>query len=265
MPSKCPVALINKLYEGQIVRTTYFPEIIPSTMRFLLLSLLLITALPAFAQFDSAFFDMGLDTMHYLIDLPDDYGDDDKDHPLVLFLHGGGESGSDLRKVLKNGLPKHIVAGERFPFITVAPQNRYVSGFWDIAGLTHLLDYLEEELRIDKNRIYVTGLSRGGLGTWMLAMHNKGRFAAIAPVCGAVPASYDIWIPRNLPIWVFHGTDDDLIHPSESVNMVENLRQKKLDPLPKLTLYEGVGHNSWEKAYADPELYRWLLQHSLQD
>ncbi|MEM9261659.1 MAG: dienelactone hydrolase family protein, partial [Bacteroidota bacterium] len=108
-------------------------------------------------------------------------------------------------------------------------------------------------------RVYVTGLSRGGLGTWMLAMQNQGRFAAIAPVCGAVPASYDIWIPSGLPIWVFHGADDGLIHPSESINMVENLRAKKIDPLPKLTIYEGVGHNAWEPAYADPALYEWLL------
>lgn len=232
-------------------------------MRFFLLCLLFASGTSASAQFDSAFFDMGLDTMHYLINLPEGYAEGDQEVPLVLFLHGGGESGRDLRKVYRHGLPKHIVAGEKFPFITVAPQNRFVAGFWDIAGLTHLLDDLEKRLRIDKQRVYVTGLSRGGLGTWMLAMHNQGRFAAIAPVCGAVPASYDIWIPRNLPIWVFHGTDDDLIHPSESVNIVENLRLKKMNPQPKLTLYEGVGHNAWDKAYADPELYRWLLRHSL--
>ncbi len=234
-------------------------------MRYLLFSLLLLWGNVTFAQFDTAHFDMGLDTMHYLINLPEGYAEGATDVPLVLFLHGGGESGNDLRKVYRHGLPKHIVAGEQFPFITVAPQNRFVAGFWDIAGLTQLLDYLEEHLRVDKRRIYVTGLSRGGLGTWMLAMQNQGRFAAIAPVCGAVPASYDIWIPRNLPIWVFHGTDDDLIHPSESVNMVENLRRKQLDPMPKLTLYEGVGHNAWDNAYADPELYRWLLSHRLKE
>lgn len=231
-------------------------------MRTVLLSAGLLLSLFAQAQFDTAFFDRGVDTLHYLLDFPDGYATADTALPLVLFLHGGGESGDDLRKVLRNGLPKHIAAGERFPFITVAPQNRFVSGFWDIVALSQLLDELERTLRIDPDRIYLTGLSRGGLGTWMLAMHDRGRFAAIAPVCGAVPASYDIWIPTNLPIWVFHGSDDDLIHPSESVNMIENLRLKKMDPMPKLTMYEGVGHNAWEKAYADPELYAWLLSHS---
>ena len=222
-------------------------------------------ALPAqFAHFDSLLFDRGIDSMHYLINYPPDYDPAGPPVPLVLFLHGGGESGSDLRKVLRNGLPKHIAAGETFPFLTVAPQNRFTGGFWDVVALSQLLNKLERELPVDKTRIYLTGLSRGGLGTWMLAMHDRGRFAAIAPVCGAVPASYDIWISQDLPIWVFHGTDDDLIHPSESVRMVENLRLKRLNPLPKLTLYEGVGHDAWVKAYADPELYKWLLSHRKQ-
>lgn len=231
--------------------------------RLLLLALVLAGSLSLSAQFDSLLFDRGIDTMHYLINYPPGYNADGPDLPFVLFLHGGGESGNDLRKVLRNGLPKHIAEGETFPFITVAPQNRFVSGFWDIVALTQLLDKLETELPIDRNRVYVTGLSRGGLGTWMLAMQNKGRFAAIAPVCGAVPASYDIWIPENLPIWVFHGTDDGLIHPSESVRMIENLRHKKMNPMPKLTLYEGVGHDAWVMAYADPNLYKWLLEQKL--
>lgn len=228
-------------------------------MRKWLLSLLLAASLPLSAQLDSFMLDLGSDTMFYLVNYPEGYEDSTEDWPLVLFLHGGGESGRDLEKVKKNGLPKHIANGQKFPFVTLAPQNRFVRGFWDIAGLTQLLDHFEATHKIDPDRVYVTGLSRGGLGTWMLAMQNQGRFAAIAPVCGAVPASYDIWIPSGLPIWVFHGADDGLIHPSESINMVENLRAKKVDPLPKLTIYEGVGHNAWEPAYADPALYEWLL------
>lgn len=226
-----------------------------------LLPLLLAASLPLSAQLDSFMLDLGADSMFYLVNYPEGYEDSTEDWPLVLFLHGGGESGRDLKKVKYNGLPKHIAAGEKFPFITLAPQNRFVRGFWDIAGLTQLLDHFEANNKVDRDRVYVTGLSRGGLGTWMLAMQNQGRFAAIAPVCGAVPASYDIWIPSGLPIWVFHGADDGLIHPSESINMVENLRAKKVDPLPKLTIYEGVGHNAWEPAYADPALYEWLLSH----
>ncbi|MEL7160380.1 MAG: dienelactone hydrolase family protein [Bacteroidota bacterium] len=228
-------------------------------MKIILLALLTGTSLFLTAQLDSGMVDLGADTMFYLVNFPEGYEAGDADWPLVLFLHGGGESGRDLEKVKRNGLTKRLAAGEKFPFITLAPQNRFVRGFWDIAGLTQLLDRFEATHRVDRDRVYVTGLSRGGLGTWMLAMQNQGRFAAIAPVCGAVPASYDIWIPSGLPIWVFHGADDGLIHPSESIHMVENLRAKQVDPLPKLTIYEGVGHNAWEPAYADPALYEWLL------
>ncbi|MTB52117.1 alpha/beta hydrolase-fold protein [Lewinella sp. W8] len=228
-------------------------------MRIILLLLLCGLSFPAHAQFERGFVDLGRDSMHYLLAYPEGFGDGEELWPLVLFLHGGGEGGNDLELVKKNGIPKHVAAGEKFPFVLLAPQNKYQRGFWDIVGLHHLLDEITRDTRIDPDRIYLTGLSRGGLGAWMTAMHDPGRFAALVPVCGAVPASYDIWVPENLPIWVFHGTDDDLIHPSESVNMVENLRRKKMSPPPKLTLYEGVGHNSWERAYADPELYRWML------
>lgn len=211
------------------------------------------------AQFETGILPLGRDTIQYLINFPEDYGETDEKYPIVLFLHGGGESGRDLEKVKYNGLPKHIAAGKTYPFITLAPQNKYVRGFWDLTALSHLLDDIEARYLVDTDRIYLTGLSRGGLGAWMLAMNNPGRFAALAPVCGAVPASYDIWIPENLPIWVFHGADDGLIHPSESIRMIENLREKKMNPKPKLTIYEGVGHNAWEPAYADPALYEWLL------
>jgi len=227
-------------------------------MRILLL-LCSLLSLPLTAQFETGSLDLGRDTIHYLINFPTGYDRYDEKYPLVLFLHGGGESGNDLEKVKLNGLPRHIAAGDTFPFITLAPQNKYVRGFWDLTALAHLLNDIEATHRIDPDRIYLTGLSRGGLGAWLLAMNHPDRFAALAPVCGAVPASYDIWIPENLPIWVFHGADDGLIHPSESIRMVENLRQKKMKPMPKLTIYEGVNHNSWERAYADPELYKWLL------
>jgi predicted peptidase len=211
------------------------------------------------AQWEENLIDLGADTMHYLVSYPAGYERDTADWPLVLFLHGGGESGTDLEKVKAIGLPKHISEGQQYPFITLAPQNRFTRGFWDLAGLTQLLDEFTARERVDTSRVYLTGLSRGGMGAWMLAMQNPGRFAALAPVCGAVPRSYAIWIEEDLPIWVFHGTDDRLILPSESVNMVEALRQKDMVHPPKLTLYEGVGHNAWDYAYADPELYKWLL------
>ncbi len=229
-----------------------------SLMRLLLL-IFWFLPLPLLAQFEEGFLDLGLDTIHYLVSYPEGYAASGEKWPLVLFLHGGGESGNDLELVKKNGIPRHLAAGKQFPFITLMPQNKYPRGFWDLTALGHLLDNFEANHPVDANRIYLTGLSRGGLGAWMLAMQNPGRFAALVPVCGAVPASYDIWIPEDLPIWVHHGAEDDLIHPSESVRMIENLRSKGLNPKPKLTVYEGVGHGAWVPAYADDTLYTWML------
>ncbi|MFK8163818.1 MAG: alpha/beta hydrolase-fold protein [Lewinella sp.] len=228
-------------------------------MRNTLLFYLLLNCSCLFAQFEVGQLDLGLDTIHYLVNYPEDYDGNEENWPLVLFLHGGGESGDDLERVKKNGLPKHIAEGQKFPFITLMPQNKYTRGFWDLTALGHLLDHFETNNRVDISRIYLTGLSRGGLGAWMLAMQHPNRFAALLPVCGAVPASYDIWIPEDLPIWIHHGAEDGLIHLSESINMIENLRQKKMNPTPRLTIYEGIGHNAWEPAYADPEVYKWLL------
>lgn len=232
-------------------------------MRYLLFYLLLASA-PAYAQFTAGQLALGPDTMFYLLDLPDGYAADTADWPLVLFLHGGGESGRDLSKVKSLGLPMRIAKGDRFPFVTLAPQNKYGRGFWDLHALDHLLDDITERYRIDRQRVYLTGYSRGGLGAWMLAMQNPGRFAALVPVAGAVPASYDVWVDTELPIWIHHGTDDVLIRPSESVRMVENLRRKNLKHPPKLTMYEGVGHDSWKQAYADPAVYRWMLAQRLR-
>ncbi len=232
-------------------------------LKFLLLMGFTLPALLA-GQFETGGIDLGRDSMHYLVYYPEGYADSTADYPLVLFLHGGGEGGSDLEKVKRNGPTKRIAEGQRFPFILLAPQNRFERGFWDNVGLGYLLDDFLATNRVDTNRVYLTGLSRGGIAAWMLAMHSPERFAALAPVCGAVPRSYDIWIPENLPIWVHHGTDDDLIHPSESVDMIENLRRKAMDPVPKLTLYEGVGHNAWDPAYDNPELYAWLLRQGRQ-
>ena len=225
-------------------------------MRVLILLVLFSGSLSA--QFTEGMIDLGRDSMFYLANFPEGY-EAREDWPLVLFLHGGGESGRDLEKVKSLGMPERIVKGERFPFVTLAPQNKFGRGFWDLTALRHLLDEFTAKHNIDHDRIYLTGYSRGGLGAWMLAMANPGYFAALAPVAGAVPTSYDVWVPPGLPIWIHHGTDDDLIHPSESIRMLEILRQKQHKPTPKLTMYEGVGHDSWRQAYASSDLYEWLL------
>jgi len=200
--------------------------------------------------------------LQYLLALPDNYASaSDRRFPLVLFLHGGGESGNDLELLKKHGLPKLVAEGRKFPFVLLSPQNSGPRKFFDCEAIMALLDHIIATHRIDPKRVYVTGMSRGGYGAWSLAIQNPGRFAALAPVCGSTPSGYGPWLDQT-PIWVFHGTRDDSIPVHESIQMVEELR--RTNPNVKLTLYEDVGHNAWEKAYADPALYEWMLQQRLE-
>ncbi len=198
----------------------------------------------------------------YLLYLPKDYEQNaGETFPLLLFLHGGGEGGDNIEKVKTHGPPKLVAQGQDFPFLILSPQNPETRKFWDSRMLIELLDEIVKEYRIDTSRIYLTGMSRGGYGTWTLAMQYPERFAALAPVCGAAPASYAVWVP-DVPIWVFHGVNDPLIDVSESVNIVKKLKELKKDV--KLTIYEETGHNAWEQAYADPQLYEWLMKQTLR-
>lgn len=196
----------------------------------------------------------------YLLSLPKGYEEDEhKRWPLLLFLHGAGESGSDLNRVKLHGPPKLIEQGKDLPFIVVSPQTVSRDVAWQVDDLIALLDDLERNFRIDKDREYVTGLSMGGMGTWALALAQPGRFAAIAPICGA---SVGWFAPRlsGTAVWIFHGLKDTVIDPSESQRMYDALKGAGVEV--KLTLYPDAGHDSWTEAYNNPELFEWLLAHS---
>jgi predicted peptidase len=206
-------------------------------------------------------------TLGYLLYLPEGYGDDpDQEWPLVLFLHGRGERGSDPLMLLKHGPPKRIEEGEEFPFILVSPQCPPGS-FWDyeVPALAALLDYIQARYAVDPDRITITGLSMGGYGTWAFAAAYPDLPAAIAPVAGGYfdLASGDR-VPENicdlkdLPIWVFHGTQDDLVPQSEADVLVEALGECGVDV--RYTVYPDADHEeSFTRAYEDRELYEWLL------
>jgi predicted peptidase len=198
---------------------------------------------------------------NYLLYLPKDYSESDKDFPLVLFLHGAGERGTDLEKVKVHGLPKLINEGQEFPFIVVSPQCPE-NMFWNTDILSALLDEIEENYRVDKNRIYVTGLSMGGHGTWSLAIAQPNRFAAIAPVCGWSVPSVACTI-KDIPIWVFHGAKDVVVPISASEVMVERL--KSCGANVKFTVYPEANHDSWTETYNNHELYKWFLEQSLEN
>ena len=176
--------------------------------------------------------------------------------PLLLFLHGGGESGASLELIRKNGLPKLISEGAEFPFMILAPQNPHKKQWWNIRAVMALLERVISDNRVDRSRIYLTGLSRGGNACWELATQFPDTFAAMAVVCGMTPVPYDHWMRPDMPVWVFHGTEDPVIPFSESEDMVEQLRS--MGRPVRFTPYEGVGHNAWDAAYADEELYSWL-------
>ena len=184
--------------------------------------------------------------------------------PVILFLHGGGERGTDLELVINQGAIK--VAQDRgLPFVMLAPQcplNHWWSDFLPL--LDDMIQSAVEHLNGDPDRVYLTGLSMGGYGTWHMAVEYPNRFAAIAPICGSGPWMYNVrerlGSIRHLPTWVFHGDDDEVVPSIESKVMVQSLKDAGGDV--RFTLYPGVGHDSWTRTYANEELYDWFLQHT---
>ena len=200
----------------------------------------------------------------YYLYYPENYHkESEKKFPVLLFLHGGGESGDSLVAIKRNGPPKMIVDGKQFPFLILAPQNPHQKKWWNTRAVNQLLDSIVANNRIDKKRIYLTGLSRGGGAAWEMAVQYPDKFAAMAVVCGMTPVPYAAWIDKDLPIWVFHGEEDNSVPFSESEVMVKRLKDMGYDV--KFTRYPGVGHNSWTLAYNTEELYDWFMNQKLED
>jgi len=195
----------------------------------------------------------------YLLYLPNEY-EESGSWPLLLFLHGYGARGDDLELVKAHGPPKLIAEGKDFPFVIVSPQDP--RGWWEPMELTVLLDKVVSEYKIDQSRIYVTGLSLGGFGTWELAHFAPDRFAAIAPICGGGEVYWADEI-AHLPIWAFHGAKDSVVPVSRTTDLVDAIREH--GGKPKLTIYPEAGHDSWTMTYNNPALYDWLLKHKKED
>ncbi len=166
----------------------------------------------------------GLD---YLVYLPEGYYRSLRRWPVILTLHGRGEAGDDIGQVRNQGLPRHVEAGARLPFAIVAPQSP--DWTWDVAALSNLLDEVIRRYRIDEERVYLVGNSMGGNGTWSLAAHSPGRFAAIAPICGRGDPAMAGRL-RHLPTWAFHGADDRIVPPEESERMIAALQRRGRGP-----------------------------------
>ena len=197
-------------------------------------------------------------SLSYLRYLPPAYESSDEEFPLVIFLHGSGERGTDLNLVAIHGWPRYVNEGTDYPFILVSPQLPDGKNWCGhIESLNGLLDHLTSTLRVDKKRIYLTGLSNGGTGTWLWAASSENNpFAAIIPVCGAGVT----WLVRELlhtPVWAFHGEADGCIAYEEATRLVNLINAWGGNA--RVTLYPGVGHDSWVNAYTDPELIEWML------
>lgn len=210
--------------------------------------------LASYSQQSNERFDL---QVNYLLALPQDYSADTaKKWPLLIFLHGSGESGNDLQKVKVHGPPKLVEQGKQLPFIVVSPQANGSFG-WQPDILQHFLRNVKTKYRVDKDRIYLTGLSMGGYGTWNWASKYPREFAALVPICGGGDTS-DAWKLSNIPIWCFHGAKDNVVSADESERMVSAIR--KYNPSVRLTIYPDAGHDSWTETYNNDSLYTWLLE-----
>ena len=198
--------------------------------------------------------------MRYLLFLPRDYGTKaGRKWPFILFLHGAGERGNNLKRVKKHGVPKIVERRPDFPFIVLSPQCPDETTWWDHQRtLKLLLDEIVANYAVDEARIYLTGLSMGGYGTWSLAMAYPRLFAAIAPICGGGFPEF-VSVLKSVPVWAFHGAEDKTVKLEASQRMVDALRACGGDV--RFTVYPGVGHDSWTRTYDNPELYQWFLQH----
>jgi predicted peptidase len=205
--------------------------------------------------------------MRYLLYLPKDYdAKGNKQWPLMLFLHGAGERGTNLQRVAIHGPPMLAKNGTNFPFIVVAPQCPEGQR-WENDSLLQLLDHVMKTCKVDASRVYLTGLSMGGYGTWKLGLAHPEKFAAIVPICGG-GERIDVLLAgreraaalRDLGVWAFHGAKDPVVPLEESERMVDAFKKAGVKEV-KFTVYPEADHNSWTAAYNDPELYAWLLKH----
>jgi predicted peptidase len=253
-------------------------------MMFSLMSVLALTLVARDGMRETGFLNrtirVGATSYHYQVYVPPGWSKKQK-WPVILFLHGAGERGDDGLIQTEVGIGTAIRRhADRVPAIVVFPQclkNRWWPEPEMQAQALKALDQSIKEFNGDTARVYLTGISMGGYGTWAIAANNPSRFAALAPVCGGVRTPPRVAIPSGTPeaatasdpyqvvaqkvggtpVWIFHGGADTVVPVSESRNMAEALKAAGRNV--RYSEYEGVGHNSWDKAYGEPEFFSWLL------
>jgi pimeloyl-ACP methyl ester carboxylesterase len=244
---------------------------------YICLSLFIVVSSTVFSQIILPFKTTPKSVIGYVEYTPPDYNTNTKRYPLVIFLHGKGESGpaSNDPAVLATGYnslvfygpPKYVKLGTKFPFLLVCPQLKNNYGNWPSDYVMEVIEYVKTYLRVDPNRIYLTGTSLGGGGAWITAQDYPDYFAALAPVAGSTNSTSKAcpMAASHLPVWAFHGDADGVVPLSTSSIMVNAINACGANPLAKLTIYPGLGHNAYSLAYDpthtihNPNLYDWML------
>ncbi|PNW27505.1 carboxylesterase family protein [Formosa algae] len=224
------------------------------------------------------------DTLNYRMLLPKDFSEN-KTYPVVLFLHGAGERGDDNKKQLTNGSDLFLneTIRDSFPAIVLFPQCPE-NDYWAkleadrsttpitfnykyketptkaMALVMDLMDDMLEKPFVKSNQIYVMGLSMGGMGTFEILYRKPEMFAAAIPICGGGNPESVVSYAKSIPLWTFHGAKDDVVDPNLSLEMMSAIL--KNGGFPKFTLYDFANHNSWDPAFAEPELLTWLFSKS---
>lgn len=203
--------------------------------------------------------------VHYLAYIPIGY-EDGNDWPLLLFMHGSGEKGTDIAVLESQGIPKELKHGRSLPFIILMPQIPKNSK-WSAPIVQDFLEKLIDEWvvtrNVDKSRIYLTGVSMGGYGTWNLATRCPRKFAAIAPFCGGGD-HLKVDTIKHIPVWAFHNRFDPIVPCIETTeDMVHHLQ--KVGGNVKFTIKDSSDHDCWSEVYKGQELFDWFLSHSIKD
>ena len=197
------------------------------------------------------------ENMQYAIRYPDGYTEG-KAYPVLLFLHGAGTRGSDIKNITTHSFLTRPDKMENYPFVVVAPLCHENTWFDLFETLKRFTLFVAKEPYTDPARFYLTGNSMGGYGTWQLAMSLPELFAAIIPICGG-GMYWNAARLVNVPVWAFHGGKDGTVYVEESEKMVAAINKRGGNA--KITIYPEHGHNSWNDTYDNPEIYAWLLSH----
>lgn len=185
--------------------------------------------------------------------------------PLMIYLHGAGERGEDLSKVNIYGPIKEMLAGNiRSDFVVLAPQCGDDKTWWDYAESLYewIAEYIKQPF-VDESKVYLTGNSMGGYGTWALAMAHPELFAGIIPICGG-GMSWNAWMLKDINVWAFHCVGDDIVPCNATIEMIHQVKRYSTKEV-KITIYPICSHDAWTQTYQNQEVYDWLLELKRED